>query len=109
MKPCLMPLLALAFAAASASTPALAAPLRDPFVRPASAIPAPPEAAPETPPRLRALVLNAAASLANIDGHVVAVGERFAGYQVVRIDARGVLLARAGRELLLTMQDKETP
>lgn len=104
MRPCLIPLLALAIAA-----DVMAAPLRDPFVRPASAIPAPPEAAPETAPRLRALVLNAAGSLANIDGHVVAVGERFAGYKIVRIDARGVLLTRAGRELLLTMQDKETP
>lgn len=107
MRPCLIPLLAMAIAADAMAAPA--APLRDPFVRPASAIPAPPDAAPETAPRLRALVLNAAGSLANIDGHVVAVGERFAGYQVARIDARGVLLTRAGRELLLTMQDKETP
>jgi hypothetical protein len=78
--------------------------LRDPFLRP-SVVSAPPAdaapIAPATPPRLR--------SLANIDGQVVATGERVAGYTVRRIDARGVLLAGAGGELLLTMQDKDVP
>jgi hypothetical protein len=53
------------------------------------------------------VVLNGAHSLANLDGNVVATGERVAGYTVVRIDARGVLLAHAGSEHLLTMQDKD--
>ena len=86
--------------------------LRDPFVSrlPASApLEATAAAAvPATPPRLRALVLNGAQSLANLDGNVVATGERVAGYKVVRIDARGVLLTHAGSEHLLTMQDKDT-
>jgi len=87
--------------------------LRDPFVSrlPASAPLAAAAAAaavPATPPRLRALVLNGAQSLANLDGNVVATGERVAGYKVVRIDARGVLLTHAGSEHLLTMQDKDT-
>ena len=94
---------------------AMAAParvLRDPFVRPFAAAAAPADmtpSAPAAPPRLRALVLGGARSLANIDGHVVATGERVAGYTVRRIDARGVLLATAGSELLLTMQDKDVP
>lgn len=85
--------------------------LRDPFVSrlPASApLEATAAAVPATPPRLRALVLNGAQSLANLDGNVVATGERVAGYKVVRIDARGVLLTHAGSEHLLTMQDKDT-
>ena len=103
--------LMLALAIAGVSTQGVAAPLRDPFLRPPLSHPTAP-VAPETPaarPRLRALVLNGAHSLANIDGNVVAAGERCAGYTVRRIDARGVLLVRPGQELLLTMQDKDTP
>jgi len=88
--------------------------LRDPFVSrlpasaPLEAAAAAAAAVPATPPRLRAVVLNGAQSLANLDGNVVATGERVAGYKVVRIDARGVLLTHAGSEHLLTMQDKDT-
>jgi len=85
-----------------------AAPLRDPFQRPAASRPAVTPAAQEKPPRLRALVLNGARSLANIDGEVLATGEQHAGYTVLRIDTRGALIARAGHELLLTMQDKDS-
>jgi hypothetical protein len=54
------------------------------------------------------VVLNGTQSLANLDGNVVATGERVAGYTVLRIDSRGVLLTRGGSEHLLTMQDKDT-
>lgn len=102
--------LMLALAIAAVATTSAAAPLRDPFLRPAAAArPTLPVETPAPRPRLRALVLNGAHSLANIDGNVVGAGERCAGYTVLRIDARGVLLARAGQELLLTMQDKDTP
>lgn len=92
-----------------------AAPRRDPFARPPASIPAAPapalaEAAPPPPPaplHLRALILNGARSLANIDGDVVATGERARDYQVLRIDARGVLVARAGTQELLSMNEKE--
>ncbi len=111
MKHLLMPTLALVLAGMAASV--LANPprnLRDPFVSrlPASAPLAGTAPVPATPPRLRAVVLNGAHSLANLDGNVVATGERVAGYTVLRIDARGVLLAHAGSEHLLTMQDKDT-
>ncbi|QBE65454.1 hypothetical protein [Pseudoduganella lutea] len=102
--------------------PALGADLRDPFARPAPAVPAAALAAqaaaavPPPPLRLRALILNGARSLANIDGDVVAVGDEAPGYTVLRIDARGVLVARGGRRELLVMgepgqdrpRDKET-
>jgi len=110
MKHTLTPALALVLA--GMATNVLATPpriVRDPFVSrlPASAPPAATAAAPVTPPRLRAVVLNGAHSLANLDGNVVATGERVAGYTVLRIDARGVLLGHAGSEHLLTMQDKD--
>jgi len=98
----LVPLAALLLAAHAG-----AAPLRDPFQRPAASRPAVASATPEKPPRLRALVLNGARSLANIDGQVLAVGEQFSGYTILRIDARGALIARAGQEMLLSMQDKD--
>ena len=111
MKHILMPALALVLAGLAANV--LATPpriVRDPFVSrlPASAPPAAADAVPATPPRLRAVVLNGAQSLANLDGNVVATGERVAGYTVLRIDARGVLLGHAGSQHLLTMQDKDT-
>jgi len=98
----------LPFTALLLALPAAAEPLRDPFQRPAASRPAAPSATPEKAPRLRALVLGGARSLANIDGHVLAPGEQFSGYTVLRIDARGALLVRDGGELLLTMQDKDT-
>lgn len=105
--------LGMAAAAPSAAAPADSTPwaaLRDPFQRPVAPPPAAPvDSAPAAPPRLRALVLNAQQSLANIDGHIVAVGEQFLGYTVRRIDARGVLIVRDGHAQLLTMQDKESP
>ena len=111
MKHTLMPTLALVLAGLAANV--LATPpriLRDPFVSrlPASAPVADTVPVPATPPRLRAVVLNGAQSLANLDGKVVATGERVAGYTVLRIDARGVLLGHAGSQHLLTMQDKDT-
>lgn len=81
--------------------------LRDPFARPAPAAPAAvlSTEAPPAPLRLRALILNGTRSLANIDGDVVAAGDRGPGYTVLRIDERGVLVTRGGRRQLLVMGD----
>jgi len=83
-------------------------PLRDPFTRPAP--PAPPQdvAAPEAPPlHLRAVILNGPRSVANIDGDIVGAGEQLHDYSVLRIDARGVLVTRAGKQQLLTINEKD--
>lgn len=91
----------------SAALPTIAADLRDPFARLAPAVP-PVAAMAEAPPaplRLHALILNGAGSLANIDGDVVAAGDRAPGYTVLRIDERGVLVSRGGRQQLLVMGD----
>jgi hypothetical protein len=101
-----------------AATPATAAAppplrtLRDPFVRPAPppapAAALPPEPAPEPPPlHLRAVILNGARSVANIDGDIVGVGDQARDYTVVRIDAHGVLVTRAGKGQRLTMTEKD--
>jgi hypothetical protein len=90
-------------------------PLRDPFERPApppsamsashgaADVPAPPPA----PLRLRAVILNGARSLADIDGFILGAGERAADFEVVRIDARGVLVSRGGKRQLLLLNEKD--
>jgi hypothetical protein len=99
-------LVLLAVAGLCAAAPA-GRPLRDPFARPAPAAPAVAavEQAPPAPLHLRALVLNGAHSLANIDGDVLSAGDRGPGFTVLRIDARGVLVVRNGRQQLLVMSD----
>jgi len=106
-----LPPVTAALPASAAAAPALRT-LRDPFVRPApppapaAALPA--EPAPEPPPlHLRAVILNGARSVANIDGDIVGIGDLARDYTVVRIDARGVLVARAGKRQLLTMTEKD--
>jgi len=90
-------LLALAF-----GTAVRAQPLRDPFVRPAPPPAAVESVAPETmqpaaPLQLRAIMVTPRRSLANINGHILAVGEWFGDYRVVSIRERSVTLAtRAG-------------
>ena len=86
-------------------------PLRDPFVRPPPPVAAGEAAEPPPPPpplRLRAVILNCARSIANIDGDIVGAGEQARDYTVVRIDARGVLVTRAGKQQLLTINPKDT-
>ena len=106
-----VPTVTAALPAAAAAAPALRT-LRDPFVRPAPppapAAARPPEPAPEPPPlHLRAVILNGARSIANIDGDIVGAGEHARDYTVVRIDARGVLVTRAGKQQLLTINEKD--
>jgi len=102
--------LLLALMAATVSTAAAERPLRDPFARPAPPPPPPaPTPEPVAPPplQLRALILNGAHSVANIDGDIVGAGERARDYTVLRIDAQGVLVTRAGKQQLLTMNEKD--
>ena len=108
--------MAAAVPTVTAALPAAAAPalrtLRDPFVRPAPppapAAVLPAEPAPEPPPlHLRAVILNGARSVANIDGDIVGTGDQARDYTVVRIDAQGVLVTRAGKRQRLTMTEKD--
>jgi hypothetical protein len=90
-----MPALLLA-AAALATSPAHAG--RDPFARPALAPAAAPDtqapaAEPAAPPQLRAIMVAPGQALANINGRILAVGEWFGDYRVVRIRERSVTLA----------------
>jgi hypothetical protein len=94
-----MPALLLA-AAAFGTAPAQAG--RDPFARPALPAPVPAEAEaaaaaePAARPQLRAIMVAPGQALANIGGRILAVGEWFGDYRVLRIRERSVTLVTRG-------------
>lgn len=94
-----------------ASCLAHAAPaLRDPFARPAATVVAgPAPVIPAEPPRvpeLRAVVLAGSRALANIDGTVVTVGDTVAGWRVIRIAERTVVLDRAEAHITISLKGR---
>ena len=90
---------------------AAAQPLRDPFARPAMpAVAAVTEASaqPEQPQlalHLRAVILAPGRSLANINGQILAVGEWFGDYQLIKVDERAVTLMRRGVKSVLALDE----
>ena len=84
-----------------------ATPLRDPFARPAPLAPRV-EAEPETPqalPQLRAIMVTPARALANINGQILAVGEWFGDYQLIKVEERGVTLDKRGVKSVLLLNE----
>jgi hypothetical protein len=83
--------------------------LRDPFARPA----APPRAAapdtqaqaPQPAPQLRALMVTPGRALANINGQILAVGEWFGDYQLIKVEERGVTLSKRGVKSVLVLDE----
>jgi hypothetical protein len=82
-------------------------PLRDPFARPAP----PPRAAVEEPeapqavPRLRAVMVAPGRSLANINGQILAAGEWFGDYQLIKVEEGGVTLIKRGVKSVLPLDE----
>lgn len=106
MKQAAMSLLTLAALAAPA---AQAQPLRDPFARPARpVVAAVAEAEPEAPqraPQLRAVMVTPGRALANINGQILAVGEWFGDYQLIKVEERGVTLNKRGVKSVLVLDE----
>jgi hypothetical protein len=104
------PVTALLALALSLAGGAQARPLRDPFVRlapppsAAAAAEAAPQAA-EAPPQLRAIMYAPRRSLANINGQILAVGEWFGDYQLIKVEERAVTLARRGVKSVLALDE----
>jgi hypothetical protein len=104
--PILLSLLALASLPAQAQPQ----PLRDPFARPARPAPAAEQEseAPEEPqaaPRLRAVMVAPGRSLANINGQILAAGEWFGDYQLIKVEERGVTLVKRGVKSVLPLDE----
>jgi hypothetical protein len=97
---------AMAFALASAAA-APATPLRDPFARPAPPVRAaePEEPAPQALPQLRAVMVTPGRALANINGQILAVGEWFGDYQLIKVEERGVTLTKRGVISVLVLNE----
>ena len=92
---------------ACAVTFAQAAPLRDPFARPAPPAPRA-EAeleAPQALPQLRAVMVTPGRALANINGQILAVGEWFGDYQLIKVEERGVTLTKRGVTSVLVLNE----
>ena len=106
MKRIVLAALALALGLAQAQ----AQPLRDPFARPAmrpsaAAADAVQAAEPQAAPQLRAVMVAPGRSLANINGQILAVGEWFGDYQLIKVEERGVTLARRGVKSVLALSE----
>jgi hypothetical protein len=84
-----------------------AQPLRDPFARPAPPAPAiAPEAqVPPVLPQLRAVMVAPGRALANINGQILAAGEWFGDYQLIKVEERGVTLSRRGVKSVLVLNE----
>lgn len=102
--------LAFATLALAFGMDAAARPLRDPFARPAIPASAPTTEAPGTAhaavaPQLRAVMVAPGRSLANINGQILAVGEWFGDYQLIKVEERAVTLAKRGVKSVLALDE----
>ena len=93
---------------------AQAQPLRDPFARPAPAARAAQapdaaepaqEPAPPPAPQLRAVMVTPGRALANINGQILASGEWFGDYQLIKVEERGVTLKKRGVTSVLLLDE----
>jgi hypothetical protein len=89
---------------------------RDPFVRPASALMPSPAAAveeaapvsPPAPPRLRAIMYEPGKSLVNINGRILAAGERYDDYRIDAIGPRSATLTRRGVRSVIVLDEESS-
>lgn len=89
---------------------------RDPFARPAGAVLAPAgeraaasaTAAPEAPPRLRAVMFEPGKSLVNIDGRILGVGDSFGDYRIAAIGERSATLIRRGIRSVIVLDEESS-
>ena len=84
--------------------------LRDPFARPpapvkAAALEAAEPEAPQPLPQLRAVMVGPGRALANINGQILAVGEWFGDYQLIKVEERGVTLIKRGVKSVLELNE----
>lgn len=102
MKQAAMTVLALA---SLASLAAQAQPLRDPFARPAPPVQLAAPEAPQPAPQLRAVMVAPGRALANINGQILAAGEWFGDYQLIKVEERGVTLSKRGVKSVLVLNE----
>jgi len=63
------------------------------------------EAAPSL--ELRAILTDGDASLADINGRILSVGELFDGYRLTRVEERQAVMERDGHAVTLTLDDED--
>jgi len=92
----------------------VARPLRDPFARPALPVRPPATALqeeeaqdqnPQRAPQLRAVMVGGGRALENINGQILAAGEWFGDYQLIKVEERGVTLRKRGVTSVLPLNE----
>lgn len=85
---------------------------RDPFARPALPVASKTAAndapAPRAAPQLRAVMYEPGKSLVNIDGRILAVGDRYDDYVIAAIGERSTTLTRRGSRLVLVLDSESS-
>lgn len=85
---------------------------RDPFARPALPVASKTATsdapAPRAAPQLRAVMYEPGKSLVNIDGRILAVGDRYDDYAITAIGERSATLTRRGSRLVLVLDSESS-
>ena len=89
-------------------------PSRNPFNRPAFVVAlrqpaAEPFAAAPAAPELRATLVAEGRRLANINGKILAPGDRYDGYLILRIEEGRAVLRKDGQRITLDVYEQQTP
>ena len=97
----------VALVSIATQTQAQVQPMRDPFARPARPLTAaaPEPEAPQEAPQLRAVMATPGRALANINGQILAVGEWFGDYQLIKVEERAVTLDKRGVKSVLALSE----
>jgi hypothetical protein len=98
----------LMLVAASATAQAQRDPFARPALAPASHAPAGEAAVPRAAPQLRAIMYEPGKSLVNIDGRILAVGDRLDDYSLSAIGERSATLTRRGARLVLVLDQESS-
>ncbi len=85
-------------------------PARDPFVKPAmdnitTAAPAPQETKPEL--ELRALLVAGAASIANVGGTMLAIGDEIDGYRLMSVSQGEAMFQKGAKQYRIPLREQE--
>ncbi|OIN05590.1 hypothetical protein [Oceanisphaera psychrotolerans] len=84
-------------------------PLRDPFVRPQTELPArttPTPVVSEPDFKLRALLVAGDNSLANIDGTILALGDEFDGYRLISVTQEETLFEKGANRYRIPLKER---
>ncbi len=85
--------------------------LRNPFVRPPVIEPPPEQPSVTAPPsvewKLRGMLVAGAASLVNLDGTLIAIGEEVNGFRLIEVSEQGALFQQGRRRVRVSITGEQ--